>query len=312
MPINSRPPNVTVLGSINQDLVVHCDDLPLPGQTILAKSFAEHSGGKGANQAVAAALAGGRVRMIGAVGDDAFADRLIANLNRHGIDTESVLRRKNTSSGLAVIAVDRRGENSIMVIPGANATLSASDVIAKREVIEQADVVMVQLELPIATVLAGTQIARGAGVRVMLDPAPVPRDVPDQLFDVDVLCPNENEATELTGISVTDWSSAKDAAETMRGRGVRRVLLTMGRQGTLLDQADGHQSIEAFEVNTVDTTAAGDAFAGAFAVAWAESEDVAAAVRFGNAAGALAASRHGAQDSLATREQIESLLETRR
>ena len=205
-------PKIVVLGSINMDLVVQCDRHPLRGQTVLADSSSEFCGGKGANQAVAASLVGGSVTMIGAIGDDGFSSRLLNNLRQHRIDRQHLFPRENQSSGLAVITVDGNGENSIIVVSGANATVTPADVAAKAEQIQKADVLLVQLEIPVDAVLKGIEIASTSDTRVILDPAPAPSLAPSALFDVDLLCPNELEAASLTGLSVYTVEDATKAA----------------------------------------------------------------------------------------------------
>jgi ribokinase len=306
--VSKSSPTIAVLGSINMDLVVRCAELPIAGQTVLAESSAEFCGGKGANQAVAAAAAGGDVSMIGAVGSDAFADRLVGNLSQHGIACTAVARRDHQVSGLAVISVDQRGQNSIMVVSGANASVSRDDVVAAQAMIQRSDLFLVQLEIPLDSVLAGIDIAKRAGVRVVLDPAPAPIDFPPELLAVDMLCPNESEAAVLTGQPVESVEEARQAAAKLHQMGAQHVAITMGDQGTLLHSKGESQLIPAFQVKAVDTTAAGDAFAGGLATRWSQTGDLCDAVRFANAAGALAASKHGAQASMANRETIETLL----
>lgn len=303
-------PKITVLGSINMDLVVRCAELPMVGQTILAHSSTEFCGGKGANQAVAAAEAGGDVSFIGAVGSDAFADRLLGNLSHHGIACEAIARRNHQASGLAVISVDQHGQNSIMVVSGANASVTRDEVLAAKAFIQRSDVLLVQLEIPLDAVLAGIEIAKEAGVRVVLDPAPAPSEFPPQLLAVDLICPNESEAAGLTGQRVESVEDARRAADALHQMGAQHVAITMGDQGTLLRSEGESRLIPAFPVSAVDTTAAGDAFAGALATRWSQTGDLFEAVRFANAAGALAASKHGAQSSIANREAIETLLRT--
>ena len=303
-------PRIAVLGSINMDLIVRCAELPAVGQTVLAESSSEFCGGKGANQAVASATAGGNVAMIGAVGGDVFADRLLDNLHRHRVDFSAVQRRTDTASGLAVIAVDSRGQNSIMVVPGSNGLLTAEDVMTSRETIQKSDMLLVQMEISIDAVLAGIRLARDAGVRVVLDPAPASEDYPPELFQVDLLCPNESEAETLSGHSVTSIDNAQIAAKELRRRGARNVAITMGESGTLLHgEATGNDSVlvPAFSIDAIDTTAAGDAFAGALAVQWSLTDDLHSAVQFANAAGALAASKPGAKASMPSRIEIETL-----
>lgn len=290
------------------DLVVRCAELPIAGQTVLAESSNEFCGGKGANQAVAAAAAGGDVSMIGAVGSDAFSDRLLGNLSQHGISCNAVARRGHQASGLAVISVDQRGQNSIMVVSGANASVTRDDVLAAKTMIQRCDVMLVQLEIPLDSVLAGIEVAKQAGVRIVLDPAPAPSDFPPELLAVDLLCPNESEAADLTQQRVESVEDARGAAAKLHQMGAQHVAITMGDQGTLLHSEGESELIPAFQVSVVDTTAAGDAFAGGLAARWSQTGDLRDAVRFANAAGALAASKHGAQASMANRETIETLL----
>lgn len=289
------------------DLVVRCAMLPRPGETLMADSSAEICGGKGANQAVAAARAGGDVCMVGRVGDDAFADRLVANLVNEGIDCSHVHRTEGSASGLAVVAVEQSGQNSILVVPGSNARVDRNDVAVAREIIASADILLFQLEVPIETVIAAVDVARQAGVRVILDPAPAPKSFPDALFDVDLLCPNESEAEAIIGTAVDSQATAESAARTFHDRGARAVAITMGDQGTLLLDENGEvHTTRAVSITAVDTTAAGDAFAGALAVYWAEGHPLIKAVEFANRAGAISASREGAQPSMGRREEIES------
>lgn len=304
-------PKIVILGSINMDLVIRCAQLPKPGQTILAQSSMEYCGGKGANQAVAAALAGGSVSIIGAVGNDAFAQRLLLNLRQHDIDCHHVAQRTAVASGLAIISVDAAGQNSIMVVPGANGTMTRDDVLAAKSIIQQCDVLLVQLEIPPDAVLAGIEVAQAAGVRVVLDPAPASGELPPEFLKVDLICPNETEAAELTGQHVASLEDARSAAIALHKLGAKRVAITLGERGTLLSLDPIHsQLIPSFPIDAVDTTAAGDAFAGALVVHWAQTDDLVSAIRFANAAGALAASKHGAQASMADRATIETLMRT--
>ncbi len=299
-------PRITVLGSINMDLVVRCTELPLAGQTLLAQSSSEFCGGKGANQAVAAALSGGEVSMLGAVGDDAFATRLINNLRMHGVNCDSTTQHDGVASGLAIIAVDLSGQNSIMVVPGANSKLSKSSVQAAETLLKGSDCLMIQLETPIESVLEGIRLARRYGVRVILDPAPAPSEIVPSLLQVDLICPNETEASDLTQMPVTNAKEAKAAAKQLQDLGAKNVVITMGSEGAILRQGDTTTLIPAIPVDAIDTTAAGDAFAGALAVRWSQTNNLLNAVRYANAAGAIAASRAGAQTSIATQKEIEA------
>lgn len=306
--LKTSPPVITVVGSVNMDLVVRCPTLPQPGQTLMAHSSAEICGGKGANQAVAAARAGGRATMVGRVGDDAFADSLVGNLESSGVNCSHIRPTEGCASGLAVVAVADNGQNSIMVVPGANGRITVDDIQAARHVIQSSDIVLLQLEIPINAVVETIQLARSAGVRVMLDPAPVPAHFPDELLHVDVLCPNQTEAAALAGHDIVSLEQAIEAGRILGARGARRVAVTLGDRGTVLVHAGDSRRVAPFSVRPVDTTAAGDAFAGSLAVRWVETGDFPEAVRFANAAGALCASRMGAQPGMATRAEIEALL----
>lgn len=307
--MNQKVPRVAVLGSINMDLVARCASLPKPGETITAASFAEIPGGKGANQAVAAARAGANVAMIGRIGDDAFESRLRANLVSNGVDCESLRICHDTPCGVAMIAVADDGENQIVVIPGANAAVTPADVEQAATVIRQADVLLLQLEIPLDAVLASTAIAAESGTRVVLDPAPVPAHFPSELYQVDLICPNLSEAAALTASSVGAITEIEGAARSLHARGARSVAITLGERGAAFFDGQTFAIIDAFSTQAVDTTAAGDAFAGALAVRWAETDRLKDAIRFGNAAGALAASREGAQPSMAKRQQILDLID---
>ena len=290
------------------DLVVRCAHLPVPGETIIADESLEIPGGKGANQAVSAARAGGQVTMIGRVGNDAFADRLLDNLHREKIDTTCVSRTSDTASGLAVVAVESGGENSIMVVPGANGRVTPADAQAAADVIRGADVLLLQLEVPLDTVIAATEIASAAGVPVILDPAPMPHSLPDEVIHVDFVCPNRSEASAIAGRPIETIQQAREAASAIHHRGARTVIITLGGDGAILSDGSSVEWIEAFPVSAVDTTAAGDAFAGAFAVRLVDSGSATDAVRFASAAGALAATRLGAQVGMPTLTEIEQFL----
>lgn len=302
--IGSNAPRVTVLGSINMDLVVRCKHLPMPGETLTAGSLSEVPGGKGANQAVAAARSGGRVTMISSVGDDGFGPKLLQNLIDQNVDCDQVSVVAGSESGIAIVAVEESGENSILVVPGANGRISAEQVSAAADTIRNSDVLMIQLEIPLDAVLEGVRIAKSAGIRVILDPAPA-RPLPDELFDVDLICPNETEAALISGQTLNSIEDAAVVAQSLREKGARAVAITLGAEGTMLCDEHGADLIPSINTQAKDTTAAGDAFAGALAVRWIEGGDLRQAVRWANVAGALAASAMGAQPSLPKREQIE-------
>jgi ribokinase len=308
-------PRIAVVGSINADLVVRCAKLPRPGETISAFDVSELPGGKGANQAVAAARLGAEVTMIGRVGDDAFGQRLRSGLQENDVGVDWVWTTPNCASGLAIVAVEDNGENSIMVVPGANGRLTPADVLAASEVIRQADIVLLQLEVPIETTIAAIKFARDCGTPVILDPAPAPTFgdddpmIPGDLLQVEVACPNEAEALALTNVRIETVADAERAACCLRSLGPKYGIVTLGARGAVLCEPDSSPSlIPAFRINAVDTTAAGDAFAAALAVRLSQGATIADAVRFACAAGALAASRPGAQPAMPTLTDVESLL----
>jgi ribokinase len=293
------------------DLVIRAPRIPQPGETIIGRDFRSVPGGKGANQAVAAARLGARVSMVGRVGRDAFGDALLENLASDGIDHTYVTQDPEAASGVALIVVDDVGQNSIVVASGANGRLSPADVEAAEAAITGADVVLTQMESPLQTVTRAAEIANAHRVPVVLNPAPA-RPLPGSLLRlVDVLIPNESETALLTGMPVGDEPQAEAAAAALRETGVGNVILTLGERGALLGRPTGAIHVPAFEVQPVDTTAAGDAFVGAFAVALAEERSLVEAVRWGNAAGALATTKMGAQPSLPTRGAVEQLLSRR-
>jgi ribokinase len=301
---------ILVIGSSNTDMIIRLERIPRPGETLLGGEFLTAAGGKGANQAVGAARAGGKVAFIARVGRDAWGEDAIAGLTRDGINVEWVCRDPTAASGVALIFVAETGENSIAVAGGANAKLSPADVRAAAAAIDTAAILVAQLETPLPTVRAAAALAAKAGVPVILNPAPA-RPLPDALLKlVSILTPNETEAELLTGIKVNDPAGAAKAAANLRMRGVRTVIITLGSRGAYLADVHGQQVVPGFKVKAVDTTAAGDVFNGALAVALAEGKILPAAVRFANAAAALSVTRRGAQPSAPTRVDIERFLAT--
>jgi ribokinase len=301
---------VVVVGSINMDLVARSQRIPHAGETVIGGDFRTVPGGKGANQAVAAARMGGRVTMLGRVGVDAFGDLLLGNLSSSGVDTTRIQRDAQAASGIALIMVDDAGMNSILVAPGANMLLSPADMDAAVEVIASAKVMLAQLEIPLETVTRAVQIAHAHGVKVVLNPAPAPSGgLPPELTRlVDVLAPNEFEAALLTGLPVDNDEQIRVAASALRRGGAANVIITLGGRGALLATANGFQHFPAFAVKPMDTTAAGDAFVGSLGAALAEGRPLEEAMRWGSAAGALSTTKKGAQPSLPQRGEVESLL----
>jgi len=305
-----KRPKIVVVGSSNTDMVVKAARIPGPGETVLGGAFVMAAGGKGANQAVAAARLGGEVTLVARLGADPLGDQAVAGFARDGILTDLIVRDPDRPTGVALILVDARGENSISVALGANEALSTDDVDRAAGRIRSADALVVQLEVPLAAVERAAALAAAAGVPVILDPAPAPDGgLPAALLrHVSCLKPNESEAERLTGIRVTDAYSAARAAAALRGLGPRTVIVTLGTAGAVIADEAGTRHVPAFEISALDTTAAGDAFTGALAVGVAAGITWDEAVRQAAAAGALAATRMGAQPSLPTRGEWVAFL----
>lgn len=304
-------PRILVVGSSNTDMIARVSRIPRPGETILGGEFITAAGGKGANQAVAAARAGGAVTFIARVGKDMFGDRALAGFRRDRISVHHVRRDASKPSGVALIFVADSGENSIAVAPGANAQLSTTDIKRAQTEFKRADVLLTQLETPLPTVIAAVKLAARNRVLTILNPAPAQTLPDDLLKHVSILTPNESEAELLTGIKVTGEASGVRAVAKLRDRGVQIVIITLGAKGALVVSEVGHTLVPGFKVKPVDTTAAGDVFNGALAVALAEKLDLGAAVQFANAAAAISVTRMGAQPSAPTRKKIEQLLAQR-
>ncbi len=308
----ATPPLIVVVGSINMDLVARMARLPRPGETVSGESFQTIPGGKGANQAVAAARLGARVALVGRLGDDSFGVTLRQNLVADGVETNHLFTTPNCSSGVALIGVETAGANAITVIPAANGQLSVQDVESCQTLIQAANALIVQLETPIPTVAAAIRIAQRHGVLTVLDPAPAPAGrLPEELVAVDILSPNQTEAEALTGIVVHDWVTAEAAARDLQRQGARDVVLKMGSLGALVCSRDGAvQRVAACQVAVVDTTAAGDAFTAAMTVARCEGQSLADAAQMGCVAGSLACTRFGAQPAMPTRDEVNALRRT--
>ena len=309
---NSRTPKVTVVGSLNIDLVCHATRRPDKGETLIGDAFDIFTGGKGFNQATAAARLGAEVTLIGSVGADPFGEMLFTATENEHIDSRFVRKRTDTGTGVATIVVEPDGDNSIIVVPRANMALTTTDIDAAANCIADADVLLLQLETPIVASEHAASIAKAHGTTVILNPAPA-QPLPDSLLaSVDILTPNQSETELLSGMQVSNDEEARTAAEALRARMVdtttAAVVLTLGEQGALILTATTSERIPALPVDAVDTTGAGDAFCGALATALASGETLHEAIAFANAAGAVAVTVTGATPSMPTRAKVELLM----
>ena len=297
---------IVVFGSLNMDLVVRTERIPIPGETLHGEQFATIPGGKGANQAAAAARLGADVEMIGRVGADSFGPILLDNMRAQGVGISHVVRDAAAPSGIAMITIDRQGENTIVVAPGANGQVSLDDLLAAREVLAGARYLVMQFEVPLQVVRGAVAIARELQVPVILNPAPA-YPVPDDLLEgVHCLVANETEAQLLTGIPVDDLAGARDAGWALLSRGVPIAIITLGANGALLVTDEQTTHVLARQVDVVDTTAAGDAFVGGLTAALIDGLVLAEAVRFATCAGTLATMVLGAQTSLPSADQVQA------
>ncbi|WP_223448446.1 MULTISPECIES: ribokinase [Pseudomonas] len=300
------PAKVVVIGSLNMDLVTRAPRLPKGGETLIGQSFTTVSGGKGANQAVAAARLGAQVSMIGCVGNDAYGEALRGALLAEQIDCQAV-STVDGSSGVALIVVDDSSQNSIVIVPGANGALTAEAIDRFDSVIRAADVLICQLEVPDASVGHALKRGRELGKTVILNPAPASRPLPaDWYASIDYLIPNESEASALSGLSVDSLDTAQAAATRLIALGAGKVIITLGAQGSLFADGQRFEHFPAPVVKAVDTTAAGDTFVGGFAAALAVGKDEAQAIRFGQVAAALSVTRAGAQPSIPALSDVQA------
>ena len=303
-------PHIVVVGSLNMDLVVEVPTIPLPGETVLGKNFSTFPGGKGANQAVAAARLGAQVSLIGRVGQDAFGDQLLASARENGIDVTHIGRDETAATGVAMIAVDEQGQNSIAVASGANFCLTADHVRQAWAALEAVDLLVMPLETRLETIETAVELARESGTTVILNPAPA-RSLPQKLLaGVDILVPNEPETAQLAGMPVGTPQESREAAKQLLALGVGNVVLTLGSRGALAlsGASEAFALVPAREVEVVDTTAAGDSFVAGLAVALGEGKSLVEAAQFANAVGALAVTKQGAQPGMPSREEVDALM----
>lgn len=299
------PDNVVVVGSSNTDIAIQLQEMPGPGETVLGGNLSIARGGKGANQAVAAVRAGADVTFICRIGADVFGENSITGFVEDGLDVSRIIRDPKVPSGVALIFVDRRGENSIAVAPGSNGGLSRDDIDANRYVISTARVLLMQLEIPLETIESAARIAAEKNIPVILNPAPARRLSDDLLRNVSILTPNETEAEMLTGVHIENEKDAERAAGLLMKKGTNAVIITMGARGAYLFSNMRGKLLPSYDVKAVDTTAAGDVFNGALAAALCTGRDLETAVKFSNAAAAISVTRMGAQPSIPYRKEIE-------
>ena len=304
----SRSPVVVVLGGINMDLVATSERMPNLGETIFGTSFHTAPGGKGANQAVAAARLGAEVRMVGRVGDDQFGPTLLEGMRSEGIDVSGVAVDPDNPSGVALILLDEQAENMIVAVYGANLACDEAQVAAVDDALDGADVLLLQLETPLDVALSAVALAKEWGATVVWDPAPALKMGHEAYRLCDVLTPNQAEVEFLTGIAVTDPASAEAAAKVLVEQGVRAPVVTLGSGGAFFLTRDESGLVPPFNVDAIDSVAAGDAFAAGLGIALAEGESLAGAVKFGSAAGALAVTKSGAQEAMPYRAEVDALI----
>ena len=298
---------IVVVGSCNTDMVIKADRLPVPGETILGGTFFMNPGGKGANQAVAAARMGGNVTLISKTGNDVFGKQSVSLYNSENIKTDFIFSDAKRPSGVALITVDSHGENCIVVASGANASLCPADIDKAGAEIESSDLILMQLEIPIDTVEYVAEIANKKGIKVILNPAPARALSNNLLKHLFIIIPNKSEAEILSGIKVFDIESAKQAANIISAKGVNIVVITLGAQGALIKEFDEYHFVEASKVDALDTTAAGDTFCGALCVGLSEGKSILDSVKLPARAAAITVTRMGAQASIPYLSELSSL-----
>ena len=296
---------IVVIGSINTDMVIRAPHIPIPGQTMLGQTFLIHSGGKGANQAVAAARLGCDVALVAKIGNDAFGQQALDSFKKENINIKYISKDHDEPTGVAMITVDDDGENTIVVALGANSKLSGSDIIAAETEIEKADAVLFQLESPIETIYEAMKLAKKYNKLIILNPAPTQALDNKLLTLVDILALNQIESLFLTDLIVEDTSNAIQAADILHEKGVKTVVVMMGEQGSYISSADYKGMVPTKEVQPVDSTSASDTFSGALAVALVEGKNIEEAVKFANIAAALSIMKHGTQSSIPYRWEVE-------
>ena len=297
--------NICVIGSLNMDLVVNVDTMPKPGQTIIGSNFKEVPGGKGANQAVAMARLNGNVSMIGKVGEDGFGQALINSLKNDKVDTTYIQTAKG-ATGVALITVDKNAQNSIVVSPGANFEVKEDDIDNNIEAIKNSDIVVLQLETPLNTIKYALNKAKELNKYTILNPAPAVKLDDEIIKNVDLLTPNETELEIISGVSIETEEDIQKAAQIMIEKGVKELIVTLGSKGSLYINKEKSMFKKAYKVEAMDTTAAGDSYTGALAVALSQDKNIEDAIDFASKVGALSVLKEGAQSSLPILEDVEN------
>lgn len=297
---------ITVIGSLNMDLVTKVQVMPRIGETLIGKDYRQIPGGKGANQADAIAKLGASVKMVGAVGDDGFGRELKRSLENDGVDVSNIKTVNDTPTGIAVIMVEEQGDNSIVVIPGANFTLTPKDIDNSIKAIEESDIIVTQLETPVETVKYTMKLAKERGKYTILNPAPAAKLDDELIGCIDLLTPNETELEVLSGVKIESEADILTGAKVLINKGVKELVVTLGEKGALYINNDYNQIYPAFRVKPVDTTAAGDSFTAGIAVALSEGKSMGEAIKFATKVGALTVTKAGAQSSLPSRKEVEA------
>lgn len=295
---------ITVVGSMNMDLVVKTDEIPKIGETLLGNELLQIPGGKGANQGVAIAKLNNHVNFLGMVGKDGFGEELLRSMESSGVNIKHI-EKVDDDTGIAVINVDKKGNNNIIVIPGANARVDKEYLNRHYKAFEEAEIVVFQLEIPIETVKEGLRISKRLGKVTILNPAPA-HELDDEIIsNIDILIPNEHELERMSKVKVNDDASILEAAKVLLKKGIKQIIVTLGSKGVLYVDKESHKVFEAYKVKVVDTTAAGDSFIGGFTSSYAKDKNIESAIEMGQKTAALSIQKIGAQSSLPTREQVE-------
>ena len=296
---------ITVIGSINMDLLVQSDEIPKIGETLIGNRLLQIPGGKGANQGVSIAKLGGKISFLGKVGNDDFGRSLLESMKLSGVNTEYI-EVENIETGVALINVDREGNNNIVVIPGANNLVDSKYIRKNKDIIKKSDAVVLQLEIPIDAVKESLRIAKELGKLTILNPAPA-YDLDDEIIsNVDILIPNEHELERISRVKIIDNNTLVEAANKLLEKGIKEIIVTLGNKGVLYTNKDEVSFIEAYKVSAVDTTAAGDSFVGGFVTSYIEDRNIYRAIDRGQKTAAISVQRLGAQTSIPTREEVEN------